>query len=403
MVYMYIYAFFMLIGLLLYIRKHTDQYIAQIIIGYYSLIAVISIVGAKIGVISTQDVRLWPYMLILFSFFTLIAPFGRRSFSPEKTDIKVTSFFIKFVLILVIFSNLYSIYKLAPQVWKLYVSNAWAANRLLVYAGENLGAVSSNRLINMIVNLGSYFLIPAIILYFYLLSEQEMPKIRKILIISILASSLVSAAINSSRGTLFNRVALIICIYIFFARKIDDKHKKQFTILMFSIGGLFVAYSLIVTMSRFNNRYYGVNPELDSIIEYYGMAPVVFSSKVAALKEFAHGKYAFDYLLGSNFSVSDIGGTWGSSFFTYLGWMYIDWGFIGVVIMTIIIGVFAHVLTTQKRYPMSVLYPIFFIVDFIIKGALVIGRNYIYQLIGFFLVEVFIIATEKVYIRIKVN
>ncbi len=393
MIYMCLYTLGMLV-ITIQVGKRKRANIVTFICAYYLFISVMSIVGERLGLQSIQGIRLWPYVLILFSVSVLLFPYRGRQFDPNKIDYEISDPLLMVVVLCALISNVIKITALFSTARNLISANEWAHNRVALYRGEITVIYSSNRIIQSIVVLGGYFTTASLIVYFYLLTQEKKPFLRISLLVSTIVATFLNAVIYSARGTLFNFLILLFGMYLFFKDGITIELKRKLKLILLlslSVGTLF---AVVVTASRFDSALYGKNSELYSVIRYFGVSPITFSARVPELDRFSFGAYAFDYLLASDFSASAVGVTWGSSFFTYLGWLYMDWGAVGIIIFTILVFLLSNLLVRQSRYNFATIYYFFFFFEFMLQGALVIGRNYIYTLIAFVLQECAFIFLE---------
>jgi oligosaccharide repeat unit polymerase len=139
---------------------------------------------------------------------------------------------------------------------------------------------------------------------------------------------------------------------------------------------------MIVTISRFSTSDIIDTNSIQSLIEYFGQPPLVFNYGVFPITKHTYGIFSFGgilkiFNLDHNVSQSAIGGRWGSGFYTYVGPIYIDFGFIGVLLHAILISRFLIKLLRKKVFSVSSMFLIFLIYQYLLKGAFVIGSNYI--------------------------
>ena len=121
---------------------------------------------------------------------------------------------------------------------------------------------------------------------------------------------------------------------------------------------------------------------MDSIIRYLGHAPIVFNEHIFTLPDFAFGNYSLGALFKTTFTEASVGGNWDTLFFTFVGWFWIDWSFIGTIIISIIVFSTMNFIIRKKRYDLSDLFLIVTYFQFLTSGVFVIGRQYIYTLIS---------------------
>ena len=196
---------------------------------------------------------------------------------------------------------------------------------------------------------------------------------------------IVSAMSQSSRGSIVNIALLLGVLFVFFFNELGNKSRIYFSILIF-IGFLAVVpYVVEVTMSRFSDG------AIDSLVSYFGQSPVVFNYGVFDIDKLSFGKYAFGNLFDlGNISPSDVGGSWGSGFYTYVGWLYLDWGFIGTIVTASLISWICIRIIRKKTYTVSDIYIVFFVYYSLLQGVFVIGRDYCYNILMTIIIYYFV-------------
>lgn len=193
----------------------------------------------------------------------------------------------------------------------------------------------------------------------------------------------VNCAASAARGGL---MIFMICsglIGMLFFPYLSKANKRKVVIGAGAVGGLVIAFFMIVTISRFGNDGGGGNPILRNISFYLGHGPIEFSKITGSLTDFAYGRTIIGRLISHYFGTYyswdsicvDIGfPSIGPVFVTYLGYMYTDFGVVGCIVF---VSVWAYI-TNQilKKRPNNVSSFFFFAyyLHYYITGVFTIGR-----------------------------
>jgi hypothetical protein len=98
------------------------------------------------------------------------------------------------------------------------------------------------------------------------------------------------------------------------------------------------------------------------------------------------GDYALgDLFVQRPFDQNMIGGKWGSAFYTFMGFLYIDWGVVGTLFLGLLVAVFSLNYLKRGQLKISGCYLLFEYYHFLIDGFLVIGRGLFFRLLAVFL------------------
>lgn len=370
----YIYAGIMLMifFVLCITRKNL---MGKIIWLLYTVISVFSVIAMKDGLLDT-NVTIFPYLFLIIIYLIVFFPFLEKSanFTIEKLTSKINIKYLIFIYIF-IFAGIITIIYYIPLVKQLMESGAWNQNRNNLYSGTfhfsytwyqyyALQFVGYTKLLGMIVG-------------FVILRSGERTILGLAAITVSCVSSILSAMYQSSRGGIVNIVLLVFVMLLFFYREMSSS-KKRLMIICFIVGIIIIIpYVIDVTVSRFSS-----DDALDSVISYFGQPPVVFNYGVAPIEKHLFGTYAFGNLFGMEFiSPADIGGSWGSGFYSFVGWMFIDWGYVGTILVSILIAFITRYIIAKKKYDIADIFLLFFIYYTLLQGVFVIGRDYCYNIL----------------------
>lgn len=378
--------FIILLVILVWTFIKRKNRMGKILFGLYTVMAFFSVLSVKYEVVDHQNTTLIPYIFLILIFSISFYPFTQNVaiFTSEKLKADVNKKYIIFCVIFTIMS-LITIRCYIPHIQSLIVSGNWAANRNALYSGDFIFPYT-NIIEYIAMNFVSYTRVLALITGFVILRTDRRFILGITTILLNFMTSICSAIYTSSRGAVVNIVLLILAIYLFFFDEIT-KSKKKFISILIVLGIISILpYVIQVTTSRF-----GSNAEVASIVSYFGQPPIVFNRSVYTITEHLYGEYAWGTMFGAGtFDQSQIGGTWGSGFYTYVGWLYIDWGLIGTILVAVFFSFIIYRIIAKKKYNISDLFLVFFVYYTLLQGVFVIGRSYNYSILMAILIYVFV-------------
>lgn len=364
----------------------SSNILGRILYWLYSAIGLCAVIAINDGTLNSKQLII-PYLYLILVYVIYFSPFMKRNadFSVSKLNIRVNNRYVAF-LVVYILCTIITIKCFLPSILTLIASGNWSMNRYSLYLGE-MTFPYSNTFELIAMNVTDYFRLMTLIVSFAILREENVQKTKYIVafsgIISAVASMLCSAIYTSSRGSVVNTFILVIALYCFFQNDFE-KNKKRYFITIASLGiAAVVPYLLEVTISRFTT---GAN---SAVISYFGQAPIVFSSGVWDINKYMYGDFAFGKLFGhSSFSEASIGGTWDNGFYTFVGWIFIDWGPIGVLILGALLVLIINSFMRKQEYLISDVYLMMFYYSTLLQGVFVIGRSYCYTMVVSFVIYV---------------
>ena len=359
---------------LLYTLVKKKSPLGIFLVAYYTFIAILTIVGGKVGAIETNRTTLIPYLFLVFAYILFFFPFiqSRKMLDSQKVTVIEENKYKLFSYGYILASTVTSICYIGP-VSKLIASRNWAIQRDMLYGKYEQEIVYpySNTFEYLCMLVTIYFFLLAMIIAFVMIKNKENAKLGFILLVTTSLANVLSSLFTSSRGNIFNLVILILALYVFLMGNAAEKDKR-FIVLIGCIGLIGVMpYVVEITFSRFDTA------ATSEVIRYFGEAPAVFNFGVATADKCAWGRYCFSELLNTNYSQSDIGASYGARFFTFVGYLFIDWGYIGVVIIGIICVALCYSIIIKPKYRISDLFLIMYYYQTLLKGGLVIGRTYL--------------------------
>lgn len=376
MIQTYIYTTLMLaITLFFKIKKYNKM--GLILMALYSAIGVMASVAVRQGRIESQNLTMFPFIFLILIYIIVFSPFLCRTtnLSVEKLKFNINQKYIIFAYIFII-TSLVSISFYFPQVLNLLSSGAWNANRASLYDGTLTFNAAWYQYYSL--QFSGYTRLLGILIGFVFLKEKQKELIGWGCIIVGVATEIFSAMYTSSRGAIVNIVLLLIVIYIFFYNDLKKGKRRFFVVLGCLTLAAIVPYVIDVTVSRFSDS--GAS---SSFVDYLGQAPVVFNYGVAPINKHLYGEYTLGKLFGGrSISPSELGGSWGSGFYTFVGWLFIDWGGVGTIVVASLIAFITYQIIKKEAYSIAELFLVFFIYYTLLQGVFVIGRAYIYNIVA---------------------
>lgn len=391
------FAILLFITLYSFIKKYNV--LGRIIYLLYTFVALCAVIAVNDGALNNTT-TFFPYIFLIIAYVIFFSPFLKRD--SQLTVLKLqTHVNDRYVVVLLIYCicTIITIKCFFPSILKLMSTGNWAMNRYSLYQGE-LEFPYSNIFELVAMNLTDYLRLMVLIVSFALLRDSEANRKKAILayitIIASVISMLCSAIYTSSRGTIVNTFILVMAIYCFFQTDYEKNKRRFFTVIAVLGVAAVIPYIIAVTVSRFDSS------SQSAVLSYFGQAPVVFNSGVWGIDRYMYGKFAFGTLIGdTGFSEASIGGTWDNGFYTFVGWLFIDWGPLGVIILGVIIALGISKFVRKIQYSISDVYLIFFVYSTLLQGVFVIGRSYCYTLVaGIVFYFVFKICFDKYKFRI---
>lgn len=366
------------------IMKQSNKMGILLLLNYLA-IAFFSILSIESGITNSEKITLAPYLFLIAVILICFKPFLKKdnSFLAEKVIYDIKRKYYYFAVVYIIFS-LIAMKCYLPKALALLSSGNWFENRNALYSGEQL-IPYSNYFEYLAIQFTGYSQILALIVGFVILRNKGNRVLGITLIVLPTITEILNGMITSSRAQIIYIVMILFSMYLFFTNDLG-KNNKRFFIITGCLGAYYILqYIIAVTVSRF-----GSSASSNSFVDYLGQPPLVFNYGVFPITKHLWGEYTLGKLWGAEVYQNSIGGNWGSGLYTFVGWLYIDWGVIGTILLVLLVSFFVSRVICKKEYNISDLYFIFFFYHTLIKGAFVIGRSYIYNILGFFVIYLFV-------------
>ncbi len=313
----------------------------------------------------------WPYIYLFVVLMLFFRPYfiNHQKFYDgfRLRNVKFLKIFSK----VFIFSGFLVIFYQIPIVIENLESGEWLAIRDTLYYDDEFHLYESQieRLVKIFIQ---YFRLPAILaLFYYLSSGKNKRYFNLVFAISIIVPSFFTAIIIAARGSLLVLLIELTIGYFIFKKNIPKKIKKYINVSAITILSIIVIFSIAVTASRF-----GELNQSSSLMFYFSHSFLSFNNGVAdTITTYADGKYFFNYFYDNKvINFNALGSHFGTSFITFVGTLYIDFGPVGTFLIALIVPSFFNFRRNSKKYiDFADLYLYAFYLSYLINGVFVVG------------------------------
>lgn len=360
-------------ALIIYWRKQRKIDCGFVIFAFYAFVATCGVFEYAAEP-ERWKLTAWPFVYLFVANMILFKPLFLKSNTLEKKimanqDINLSGLNI-FCYIYIILSILTIIFYL-PLAIDNVESGAWAIVRNATYEDEF--TLFDNSFARIVTNLSTHFTIVAIVIYFYILTQPSVSKVLKFsMLAAILGPMLAIALVIAARSYIFTLVFNLLIGFLFFRNYIPRATKRTLLIFASILMVLMALFTIAVTIARF-----GADSN-SSLLYYFGHSMLTFSYGVTdTISSYLNGGYLFsrffdvsindvDWMIGTHFS---------TSFFTFVGSLYIDFGPGWTILLALGIAFTIYRLTKKQRFDIADLFIYLFYISTLLNGALVIGMD----------------------------
>lgn len=332
---------------------------------------------------------------MVFAFILFFFPFisRRKSFNAAKIDKEMHENYIIFAKIFIFFASVTVLVYLG-KIIPLITSGQWASNRLVMNSDQ--AVIPYNNVFEKIsILFTNYTQLLAIIVGFNLLRTNNRYTLGSILLIMVGLTEFCIDMYVSSRGMMAIFIMFISTLYIFFYQDINKKSRKYINLIFLLTIVTSIPYLISVTISRFSSS------AVSSLVYYFGQTPYMFGLEVNTIRKPMLGEYAFGVLSGG-VKFSDQLGIWVRGFYTFLGWLYADWGYVGTILIGIICGILFTLVINKKQFHISDSFLLLGYYKLLLQGVFTIGRTKIYSIIVTLIIYLIIkFIFEKVHFVVR--
>ncbi len=341
------------------------------------------------------NLSLFPFIYLFIVLYILFFPLQHFDLSTKQTfwgDTKAL-FWLGWLVIILSFADAYISYNTVTE--RIY-SGDWGQLRNDFYADDDNVQYYTSSFQRLIKNIVSYLHPFAVVYAFYQSTNPNRKLFTTLLFLSMAISLFIGATAVASRGMVFNFSMEMVLGYFLFRHKMASNVKRILSVGGLIVFALFLIYSIAVSFSRFGEEDTG-----NSIFFYFGHSMLYFNDGLFNyLHDFAYGKRFFAWfidLFGGNsaFDFATAGSKHGTAFFTIVGGIYSDWGFIGTIIASLLICALILKFTRKKVLNLSDMVIIMFYISTLSGGIFAYGSSRGLLWIMTFVVYFIVKALEK--------
>ena len=360
--------------LIVYFSRYKRLDIYSFILLLYGLTSILC-ANYYISNVNKYDLTFFPFIYLFVVLLIFIKPFKGLTFDIAKVHIADTKLIKALVGIYILSGAITIIYGL-PKTMMIFVDGDFAALRNTLYVDSDSIVLYENNIERVAKNINSYLSTFGIIISFYQLTKTKIPVLYTvILFFSWVAPGFLASTLVASRGMIVFLLIKVAIAYLFFKGAIPVKRKRILMIAGLVIIGSLILYTMIVSESRFGDD------ANDSIKFYLGHSMLAFNDGLAGqIQEYSGGKYFFKWFIDffggdSSLDISSLGAKIGSSFITFIGCFYLDFGPIGTFILALIVSRLLIKVARKKTLKISDLSILIYFAIFFSQGVFVVGRG----------------------------
>lgn len=377
-----------------YRRRNFDTYF--IVLSAY---AVTSIMCA-INVYNNDfkwDLTLLPFIFLFIIMLILLYPYYGFSIENKRIIIYETNL-IKLLINIYIISALLSLVLSFDNTILLIQSGEWGSLRNEFYADNNSIKLYDNQIERISKNISGYLVHFSIIYLFYLFSKPKLEKKVYIIFLCISLTSISNAMTIASRGMVVNLILEFVIAFVMFRNIIPVNRLIKLKSMLFLCFVFITIYIISVSISRF-----GEEEASGSALFYFSHSMLSYNDGlVNEINNYAGGKYFFKWfydILGYDSSINfhELGTHFGSSFITFVGTLYIDFGPYGTILFAIILSSILRISFKNQIIKLSTLTLLLFSANYFLNGVFVVARGgALTWAMAFFLYFIIKIAEKRI-------
>ncbi len=405
-----IYAIANIIYLFWYIKKYSVRLSpGLVVLGIFVFIAIMGVPAYEMLKTDTyfrqfnfRNVTLLPYIFLFLVTMAFLKPIFGFKDSVIKSDLKFSYTKVKYFIIVYIICAFVSGYLYYVTIINNSILENLAEVRRGMYTGEQITAYE-NGFQRIFLSFASHMNIPATLLFFLIISRYRNYYNKWIMFffgIAILIPPIGDSIRTVSRGVIIRLFVQLLISYSFFAESISREVKRIFVFLSIGLLVTMYVFSMTITVARFGDD---ANDTNSSLICYWGQPPIIFNSQVVNIEQYAYGArffYPIADFLGLDTSV--LGKLayehFGTCFTTFIGDIWIDSSYIGVILAALIIPYFFEKLNSLPNLTIPHVYLMLYYCLNLQHGALVTGYGFctsVFLCVVFYYVLKFITSPTK--------
>ena len=312
---------------------------------------------------------LWPYLYFFVIFVILLKPFQRKDSILDKVKINNTVLLNKVFDVFIIISILY-ILVFSGKVISAVRSGRWLSVYLSM-RGED-AVFYNNFFERILINVVSYFRIPAVFYAFYVFARNIEYKRKTILLITPLVTSFMWAILTASRSSILDIGILYIMCFVICMNDVSNSFRRGFITFLSVFGVVATFFILAVNVSRFGEG------DSDWTSAYFGHSFIVAHNTIAYTDRIGYGKNFWGTVYNMlhiqvapyHCQIDD-----GVAFHPLISMRYSDYGLIGTVIYAIIVSIFFNRLLKKRRMSIGEVYIVLYFYVSLFIGAFYDNAN----------------------------
>ena len=381
--------------LLFYKKKGQGFDTYQIIVMLYLFTAVMCTLNYAESASKWPDLGLIPFIYMFVVLVIMFRPVQHFNLERKVTPWEDTGSLYALGFVYIILAILDTYFSMNDTIAR-FSEGDWGALRNQLYADADEIILYENQWQRLIKNLLTYLRPFAVVYAFFRATLGEKRLYTFLLFLSIIVPSFIGATVVASRGMVFGLAMELILVFWIFRHRIPKALKRGMLTAGLAVGVFFVFYSLLVTVSRF-----GEDEASGSVFEYFGHSMLYFNDGIFNdLHDIAYGKRFFSWFIdlfggNSDFDMAKAGATHGTAFYTIVGSMYLDWGFVGTLVTAILACLLVQHFTQKRTIMLSDMVIIIFYINTLAKGIFAFGRGRALEWIMTFVVFFIVKALEK--------
>ena len=188
------------------------------------------------------------------------------------------------------------------------------------------------------------------------------------LLISTITPMALTALVIAARGHIFTLLFNFLLGFLCFRQYIPKRTKRTLLVWAIVFGGILGLYTIAVTIARFGQE------SDSSLLYYFGHSMLTFDYGLTDTID-TYGKGAYTFRRFVNYVVHDLDWTlgthFGTSFFTFVGSLYIDFGPLGTMIAVTLQAISVRVLIRKHNLDLADMFIYLFYISTVLNGALI--------------------------------
>lgn len=369
------------------LRKNHKFGAIEVLLSMYAVVAFFGII------LYQQAPETWHFNILYFIYlFVVFLICIRPVLSDNRIEVKEmpikNTVFYRMVSWVFILLSFYSCTVYLPQVVLILTNPDWAE----LYADSHDTSLASST--SKIANAFFHIRYLGIVLFFSTLVDKRTGSLFKILL--GLASFLPVVLVTLTKASRGGMVALVISLFLTFMIFRPLFSKKTIRKILFA-AAMLVPFAFVYFMAVSSSRFeVGPMTVEDSFLDYVGQSMLYFNYGVMdSITGYGWGGYMFD--IADRIKMIK-GAHFGSGFITYVGCLYIDYGFIGTLLITLLVsGLISRVIRSRRHMGIPELFLLITYLMYLFNGVFVVPPSYGQQWIEAIFIYIVLRFSERAF------